>query len=255
MDYDRRRYFERRVRKKVGTAIRDYDMIRPGDTVIVAMSGGKDSIVLLQVLRDLQRAAPVDFTLVPIHIRTGFEEGFAPVAAWARDDLGLTIREVDTDIAGIIRTVADPEKSVCALCSRLRRGHLYSLAQDMGASSIALGHHMDDIIETFLLRACYTGQLGAMSPARVSNDGRNRVIRPLAECPATLVEDYFAFMDITPARNNCPIRADGKRAFMKEYLTELEKTIPKVKSSLFAALSNIDHKSLCLKEEHDAPHH
>jgi len=236
-------------------AIRDYDMIRPLDRVIVAVSGGKDSLVLLKVLSDLKRAAPIDFELIPLHIKTGFEDGFDRIAAWALETLGLEIREIRTDIAQILAEVSDPDKSVCALCSRLRRGHLYSLALEMGASSIALGHHRDDIIETFLLRCLYTGQLGAMRPERVSNDGRNRVIRPLAYCPAELVERYFAFLDIAPAANNCPIRSDGKRAMVRNLLKDLEKDNPKARASLFAALGNIDMKSLCVREDHDAHTH
>jgi len=243
------------MRKKVGMAIRDYDMIRPRDRVIVAVSGGKDSLVLLKVLSDLKRAAPIDFEIVPLHIRTGFEDGFDRVAAWAREMVGLEIREVRTDIDKILAEVSDPDKSACALCSRLRRGHLYSLAQKMGAASIALGHTRDDIVETFLLRCLYTGQLGAMRPERVSNDGQNRVIRPLAYCSAELVERYFAFMEIAPVANNCPIRVDGKRAMVRGLLKDLEKDNPKARASLFAALGNVDMKSLCVRGDHDAHTH
>ncbi|HQP30673.1 MAG TPA: ATP-binding protein [Deltaproteobacteria bacterium] len=255
MQHDRWRYYERGVRKKVGMAIRDYGMVRPKDRVIVAGSGGKDSLVLLKVLCDLRRAAPIDFEIVPLHIKTGFEDGFERVAAWADQALGLEIREVRTDIARILAEVSDPEKSVCALCSRLRRGHLYSLAHEMGAASIALGHTRDDIVETFLLRCLYTGQMGAMRPARVSNDGRNRVIRPLAYCPAELVERYFSFLEIAPVSNNCPIRSDGKRALVRGLLKDLEKDNPKARASLFAALGNIDMKSLCVREDRDAHTH
>ena len=243
------------MRKKVGMAIRDYDMIRPLDRVIVAVSGGKDSLVLLKVLSDLRHAAPIDFEIVPVHIKTGFEHGFERVAVWAREALDLDIREIRTDIDKILAEVSDPDKSVCALCSRLRRGHLYSLALQMGASSIALGHTRDDIVETFLLRCLYTGQLGAMRPERVSNDGQNRVIRPLAYCPAELVERYFAFMEIAPVANNCPIRSDGKRAMVRGLLKDLEKDNPKARASLFAALGNIDMKSLCVREDRDAHTH
>lgn len=247
VDYDKRLYFERRIRKKVGSAIRDYAMIGPSDKVIVAMSGGKDSIVLLKVLTALRKAAPLTFNLVPVHIRTGFEDGFERIAFWSREELGLEVMEVETNIARIIKEVADPEKSACAFCSRMRRGYLYGVAQAIGASSIALGHHMDDIIETFFLRCFYTGQIGAMAPSRVSNDGKNRVIRPLAYCPDDLVDAFFRYLEIEPAINDCPLRVDSKRKMMRAYIADLQRDIPRVKYSVFASLSNIDMKSMCLK--------
>ncbi len=242
------RYYERRLRRKTGQAIADYSMIKDGDRVIAAISGGKDSIVLLKLLHDLQKAAPLDFEVIPVHISTGYEVGFERISEWCKRDLGMDMLVVDSKIAEIMDDVADPGKSPCALCARLRRGKLYELAEELGADSIALGHHMDDIIETFLLRTFFTGQAGAMAPARVSNDGRNRVIRPMAACSGEMVLEYFKRLELDAVENKCIIRKDSKRDMIRAYLSELERDIPEIKHSIFAALGNIDMRSLCIKE-------
>lgn len=255
MIHNTKRYFEKGIRKKTGAAIHDYRMIKDGDRILVAVSGGKDSIVLLKVLSDLRRAAPVVFEILPVHISTGFEKGFSRIEQWIKDDLHLDVMVIESHIAEILNESSDPDKSACALCSRLRRGRLYSLAREIGASSIALGHHMDDIVETFFLRCFFTGQIGAMAPSRYSNDGDNRVIRPLAYCTDELVNAYFSFLDIEPIENTCIIRPDGKRDMMRKYIEMFEKDIPSVKYSVFAALGNIDMKSMCFKGDiHANPH-
>lgn len=242
------KHFERALRKHAGQAIQDYSMINNGDRVIVAISGGKDSIVLLKILRLLQNAAPVDFELLPVHVSTGYEKGFEAVTSWAETDLKMSIHVIDSGISGILEESSDPDKSPCGLCSRLRRGILYSYAKSVNASSIALGHHMDDIVETFLLRCFFTGQLGAMSPARVSDDGANRIIRPLSYCTEDIISSYFSYFDIKPVKNECILRKDSKRHMIKNYLKNMEKDIPKIKYSIFGSLSNIDMKGLCFRE-------
>ncbi len=242
------KYFEKALRKQTGRAISDYSMISDGDRVLVAVSGGKDSIVLLRVLHMLQKAAPVDFELLPVHVSTGFEKGFDAVSSWSESELGLKMGIIDSGIARILAGSSDPGKSPCALCSRLRRGVLYTHAAETGATSIALGHHMDDIVETFVLRCFFTGQIGAMSPSRVSDDGKNRIIRPLAYCPEETIASYFSFMDVEPVKNECIMRKDGKRHMVKDYLKKMESDIPKLRYSIFASLSNIDLKGLCIRE-------
>ncbi|HOJ13362.1 MAG TPA: ATP-binding protein [Deltaproteobacteria bacterium] len=240
-------YLERLLRKKTGQAIHDYRMIEEGDRVMVAVSGGKDSLVLVKILSLLRRAAPVEYELMPVYVNSGFDSGFDRVKAWIEDTLGLDVIIHDAYIREILDTVGDPDKSPCALCSRLRRGHLYSLATQMGADSIALGHHLDDIVETFLLRCFYTGQIGAMAPSRVTDDGKNRIIRPLAYCTSELIDAYFSRLEVEPVTVECPARPDGKRMLVRDYIKRLERDIPRVRYSLFAALGNIDARSLCTK--------
>lgn len=246
--YTSRRYLEKLIRRKAGQAIHDYRMIREGDRVLVAVSGGKDSIVMMKILAALRKAAPVNYELIPVHIKTGFEKDFERISEWVRESLGYEVLVHDGEIAQIMDLAADPDKSPCALCSRLRRGKLYGLAEEMGAASVALGHHMDDIIETFFLRSFYTGQLGAMAPARVTDDGKNRIIRPLAYCTRDLIEAYFPYLEVEPVVIACPIRRDSKRELIRDYIQRIEHDIPCMKHSIFASLGNIDTKSLCLKE-------
>ena len=248
-------YYEKRLRNKVGEAIHDFRMIEHGDRVMVAVSGGKDSLVMIKILAALKKAAPIEYELIPVHVATGYELDFPHIADWIRDSFGLEVLVHDAQISEILNLISDPEKSPCALCSRLRRGKLYALAEEIGVSSIALGHHMDDIIETFMLRCFYTGQIGAMAPSRYSNDNKNRVIRPLAYCTSELVNDYFRYLDVKPVTIKCPIRKDSKRELVRDYLKRLETDIPRVKYSLFASLSNIDMKSLCLKVDSYADPH
>ncbi len=247
-----RSFIERLVRRKTGEAIHDHRMIFAGDRVMVAVSGGRDSIVLMKVLSLLRSASPVEYELVPVHINSGFESGFARVKEWIEEELGLKVLVCDAYIDRILKVAGDPEKSPCALCSRLRRGRLYGLASDMGISSIALGHHMDDIIETFLLRCFYTGQIGAMAPSRVTDDGKNRIIRPLAYCTSELVNAYFSRLDVEPVELTCPIRRDSKRMLIRDYVRRLERDIPRVRHSIFASLGNIDTRSMCMKVTTDA---
>lgn len=242
-------YYERKLRRHTGQALGDYHMIAPGDKLILAISGGKDSLVMLSIMEAIRRAAPIEYELIPVHIATGFEVNFDSIQAWSQDNLGLEIRVVESGIREILATAADPKKSPCALCSRLRRGQLYRLQDEIGASAVALGHHMDDIVETFLLRTFYTGQLGAMAPKRRSNDGNNLVIRPLAYCSAEDVKKYFDFLEVEPVINDCIIRPDSKREMVRNLLTELKADNPEVVYSIFAALGNIDERSLCLQEE------
>lgn len=245
MEHSSRRYYERRIRKKAGQAIKDYGMIHDGDRVVVAISGGMDSLVLLKILCDLRLAAPIAFELIPVHISTGYEHNFEKTAQWVSEETGLDTTIIDSRISEILQSSGDPDKSPCALCSRIRRGHLYCFAQETGASSIALGHHMDDIVETFFLRTMFTGQIGAMAPSRQSNDGKNRVIRPLAYCTRQMVEGLFGFMEIEPVDYTCPVRPDSKRRIVREHIAAMEKHAPKMKFSVFASLSNIDMKSMC----------
>src|SRR5690606_26520704 len=181
---------QKRLRRQVGQAIADYDMIRAGDRVMVCLSGGKDSYGLLDILMRLREAAPLDFEIVAVNLdqrHPGFPEHVLPDYLRA---LGVPFRIEVQDTYSIVKRVIPEGKTMCSLCSRLRRGVLYRVAGELGATKIALGHHRDDILGTFFLNLFFGGKLKAMPPKLVSDVGRHVVIRPLAYVTEADLEAY-----------------------------------------------------------------
>ncbi|MCB9679970.1 MAG: tRNA 2-thiocytidine(32) synthetase TtcA [Alphaproteobacteria bacterium] len=231
---------ERRLLTKVARASQDWAMLEAGDRVLVAMSGGKDSFVMFHLLRALQRRTPFPFELLPVHLdqhQPGFDSGV--LARWFEAE-GVAHRILSVDTYSIVAAHTPPGKPACSMCSRLRRGILYSAALELGCTKIALGHHRDDAIETLLLNQLYAGQLKAMPPRLRSDDGRNVVIRPLAYCAEAdiaALATHLAFP--TQPCTVCSQQPDLKRARVKALIDALGDEIPHVRSSLFAALGNV----------------
>lgn len=231
---------QKRLRREVGNAIVDYNMIEEGDYVMVCLSGGKDSYTMLEILRSLQKTAPVTFDLVAVNLdqkQPGFPEHVLPEYL---ERIGMPYHILEKDTYSIVKEKVPEGKTTCGLCSRLRRGSLYGFAEKIGATKVALGHHRDDIMETLFLNLFYTGKLKAMPPKLLSDDKRNIVIRPLAYCQEKDIAAYAEAMafPIIPC-NLCGSQENLQRQVVKEMLQGWEKQQPGRLDSIFAAICNV----------------
>jgi tRNA 2-thiocytidine biosynthesis protein TtcA len=236
---------EKRLRRLAGQAIADFDMIRAGDRVMVCLSGGKDSYGLLDILLKLRGAAPLDFELIAVNLdqrHPGYPELVLPEYLGR---LGIPFRVVQQDTYSVVKRVVPEGRTMCGLCSRLRRGVLYRVAKELGATKIALGHHRDDILETFFLNLFFGGKLKAMPPKLVSDDGNHVVIRPLAYVPETDLADWAEArrFPIIPC-NLCGSQETLQRAQAKAMLRDWEKRHPGRIESIFNALTRIEPSHL-----------
>lgn len=227
--------------RKVGQAIADFPMIEEGDRVMVCVSGGKDSYALLDLLIQLQRRAPVSFELLAVNVDQGWPGYRTDLIAAHLAARGVPHRMVVDDFASIVEAKVPEGKTPCSLCSRLRRGLLYNLAVELGCQKIALGHHMDDLIETLVLNLFYSGKLASMPAVLRSDDGRNTVIRPLAYVPEAMLVEYAAERAFPLVSCGCPSCGlpEQKRQLVKQLLAELEGREPGVKQNMLAALRNV----------------
>ncbi len=237
---------QKRLRRNVGQAIADFNMIEDGDKIMVCLSGGKDSYTLLSILMNLQKSAPIQFSLIAINLdqkQPGFPEHILPEYL---EQLGVEYKIVEENTYGIVKEIIPEGKTTCSLCSRLRRGILYRTATEVGATKIALGHHRDDILETLFLNMFYGGKLKGMPPKLMSDDGKHIVIRPLAYAREKDIERFAQAKNfpIIPC-NLCGSQPNLQRQVIKEMLRDWDKRYPGRIETMFRATQNIVPSHLC----------
>lgn len=230
----------KRLRRQVGQAIVDFNMIEEGDKVMVCLSGGKDSYTMLDILLNLQKSAPVSFELVAVNLdqkQPGFPEHILPEYL---QDLGVPYHVIEKDTYSVVKEVVPEGKTTCGLCSRLRRGTLYGYAEEHGFTKIALGHHRDDMIETMFLNMFYGGKMKAMPPKLLSDDKKNVVIRPLAYCKEKDIVKYSEAKEfpIIPC-NLCGSQPNMQRQNVKAMLQQWDKEQPGRIETIFSAMQDI----------------
>ena len=236
---------QKNLRRDVGRAIVDFNMIEDGDLVMVCISGGKDSYTLLNILQSLQKYAPIKFRIHAVNLdqkQPGFPEHVLPQYL---EELQIDYKIIEQDTYSIVKKKIPEGKTYCGLCSRLRRGILYNYAESLGADKIALGHHRDDIVETLFLNMFYGGNLSAMSPKLLSDDKRNIVIRPLAYCKELEIDRYAKLMNfpIIPC-DLCGSQNHLQRQSIKSMLRQWDKKNPGRIESIFRSITNISLSQL-----------
>lgn len=237
---------EKRLRRHVGQAIAEYNMIEDGDKIMVCLSGGKDSYAMLSILMILQSLAPIKFDLVAVNLdqkQPGFPEHILPEYL---ESLGVEYKVVEEDTYSIVTDKIPEGKTTCSLCSRLRRAILYRTAKEIGATKVALGHHRDDMVETMMLNMFYGGKIKSMPAKLVSDNGEHVVIRPLAFCKEEELIQYAALKNfpIIPC-NLCGSQPNLQRQNIKQMLNEWNKNHPGRIESMFTAMKNIVPSHMC----------
>ncbi len=246
---------QKRLRRNVGNAITDYQMIEDNDVVMACMSGGKDSFAMLDILLSLQKVAPINFQVIAVNLdqkQPGFPEHILPDYF---ERLNIPYYIVDKDTYSVVKEKIPEGKTTCGLCSRLRRGTLYSFAEKIGATKIALGHHMDDIVETLFLNMFHGARMKAMPPKLRSDDGRNVVIRPLTYCREKDLINFAEEKDfpIIPC-NLCGSQENLQRQAIKSMLTEWDRKEPGRVESVFKSLQNVSPSQLADRALFDFEH-
>ena len=231
-------YLFKSMNRDVGKAIHHYDLISHGDRILVGVSGGKDSLTLLWILNERLSRIPVKYKLFPVYIDPGFPDGFADdLCAYARS-IGFDMRAEKTDY-GILAHSAINRENPCFLCARLRRKRIFEIADELDCNKVALGHHKDDIIETFFLNICYSGNISTMRPVQSFFKGKISIIRPLAYVDEDRIKRFAGHKQFPEFINPCPRANISKRKEIKELLNQLYKSNRKIKGNIFRSMQNV----------------
>ena len=229
---------KKRVDRAVGRAVHDWNMILENDRILVGVSGGKDSQVLLKILFSLQKRAPVKFDILPLHIDAGFEDSFAKeLEYYVKNNYGRI--KVEYKDYGLLAHSSKNRENPCFLCSRLRRKRLFEIAKENGCQKIALGHNKDDLIETLFINICYAGKIGTMKPRQSFFKGELDIIRPLAYVEKKDIVLFCKLCDIPEFKNRCPSADKTKRSEIRDMLETLYKHNKHIKGNIFRSMSNI----------------
>jgi tRNA 2-thiocytidine biosynthesis protein TtcA len=231
---------EKRLLADMGRAIGDFDLISADDRIMVAVSGGKDSLVLLHLLMAIQKRAPIEFSLIAVNLDQSQPGYQAEVVRKHFESLNIEFQMIKRDTYSVVKRLVKSGKTLCSVCSRLRRGVLYRTAGELGCNKIALGHHREDLIETLLLSAFYAGSLSSMPAKLISDDGNNTVIRPLIYCAEETIRAYAAErnLPVIPC-SLCDTQENRRRARIKRLIRDLAAEHPAVPGNLLHALQHV----------------
>jgi tRNA 2-thiocytidine biosynthesis protein TtcA len=240
-------YWEKEIRGLMGKAIHRFGLIEDGDRILVGVSGGKDSLTLLHLLNERRKRVPIRYELIPVHIDLGFNSGRTEILKDYFESRGLSYHIEFTNI-GKRANSSENRENPCFLCSWERRKRLFYLAQHFKCNKIALGHHKDDIIETFLLNIFYSAEISTMLPLQTLFKGKITLIRPLALIEEKKIERFAKEMSLPFGPGGCPVSGKTKRKEVKELIEALEKKNRKIRGNIFRSLSNIKMEYLLLKK-------
>jgi len=237
------RLLSKAANRSIGRAMHNYTMLADADRVLIAVSGGVDSLVLTWILNHWQHKVPIRYKILAAYIDNGFDSSTSDRVAEQLQNIGVPYLIEKTDYWQRA-AAAEEGKSVCYHCARLRRNRLFAIAEEQGFNKIGFGHHKDDILETFFINLLYAGNISTMVPKQKLFDGRIHIIRPMAYLEKNDIIEIAAAASIVPVKNPCPKDTDSKRQEARKVVASLSALTPKVKSNIFAALSNIRHEYL-----------
>jgi tRNA 2-thiocytidine biosynthesis protein TtcA len=231
-------YTYKAMKRNIGRALHKYDMISDGDTIVVGLSGGADSMVLMWFLTERLKRIPINYQIFAVYIDPGFENGFAgELEAYCREQ-GYSLR-IDYSDCGIIGHSEENRENPCFLCSRIRRKRLFEIADELGCKKIALGHHKDDIIETLFMNMCYAGEISTMKPVQTFFNDRMMIVRPLCFVDKDSIEKFAKKEHLPVFHNPCPTSGSSKRFQIKMLLKELYQTNRKIKGNIFRSMNRV----------------